>query len=257
MDTVRVFVRWLESIDGVQQDLSTKVLSPVISAREHARGVRLEPERAEAIFAYLRKYQYASVQHVSLYLLWHTMMRIGGAHALDLRDYHSDEEYLEVRHRPKTKTPLKNKDRGERLVALSEETCELLDDWIADRRPDLDDEYGRSPLLTSRTGRLAPSTIRRYVYQWTRPCHYGQGCPHDRDLDDCIARQRHHESKCPSTVSPHAIRRGSITHALNQGVPEEVVSDRANVSSDVLEAHYDRRSEREKMEQRREYLSNI
>jgi len=28
MDTLRVFIRWLESIDGVEQDLSEKVLSP-------------------------------------------------------------------------------------------------------------------------------------------------------------------------------------------------------------------------------------
>jgi hypothetical protein len=40
-------------------------------------------------------------------------------------------------------------------------------------------------------------------------------------------------------------------------VPTEVVSDRMNVSRDVLEAHYDRRSEEVKVEQRREYLDNI
>jgi len=31
MDTLRVFIRWLESIDGVEQDLSQKVLSPSIT----------------------------------------------------------------------------------------------------------------------------------------------------------------------------------------------------------------------------------
>jgi hypothetical protein len=35
------------------------------------------------------------------------------------------------------------------------------------------------------------------------------------------------------------------------------VSDRMNVSPDVLEQHYDRRSEEVKVEQRREYLSDI
>jgi hypothetical protein len=58
-------------------------------------------------------------------------------------------------------------------------------------------------------------------------------------------------------VSPHAIRRGSITHFLTEDVPTEVVSDRMNVSRDVLEQHYDRRSEEVKLEQRRGYLENI
>jgi hypothetical protein len=58
---------------------------------------------------------------------------------------------------------------------------------------------------------------------------------------------------CPSSVSPHAVRRGAITHWLNSSVPEQVVSARANVSIAVLDEHYDR----EKMEQRRKYLNQI
>jgi hypothetical protein len=44
---------------------------------------------------------------------------------------------------------------------------------------------------------------------------------------------------------------------LSEDVPEEVVSDRMNVSLDVLEKHYDRRTERKKSEQRREYVDDI
>jgi len=40
-------------------------------------------------------------------------------------------------------------------------------------------------------------------------------------------------------------------------VPENVVGDRANVSKDVLDQHYDQRTERERMEQRRGYLDDI
>ncbi|MDZ7730612.1 MAG: hypothetical protein U5K37_06370 [Natrialbaceae archaeon] len=40
-------------------------------------------------------------------------------------------------------------------------------------------------------------------------------------------------------------------------MPETAVSDRANVSTKVIEKHYDQRTEKEKMEQRRQYLINI
>jgi len=38
-------------------------------------------------------------------------------------------------------------------------------------------------------------------------------------------------------MSIHGFRRGGITHSLNSEVPEKAVSDRANVSESVLDAH--------------------
>jgi len=37
-------------------------------------------------------------------------------------------------------------------------------------------------------------------------------------------------------------------------VPRRIVSDRLNASESILDEHYDRRSAREKAEQRRDYL---
>ncbi|APE95717.1 tyrosine-type recombinase/integrase [Halodesulfurarchaeum formicicum] len=257
MDTLRVFVRWLESIDGVEQDLSEKVLSPSVTPDENSRDVMLDSDSASKVLAHLKKYEYASIQHVSIVLMWHTMMRVGGVHALDIEDYNPGKQYIKVRHRPDTGTPIKNKNDGERMVALSDQLCEVLDDWLDAKRPVVTDDYGREPLLASREGRTSKTTLRAYVYRWTRPCVYSSECPHDRGIGECSAVERDTAYECPSSVSPHAIRRGSITHSLNSDMPDKVVSDRANVSQRVIEQHYDRRTEREKMEQRRDYLDNL
>jgi len=257
MDTLRVMVRWLEQVDGVEQDLSTKVRSPSLTPEQNTRHVMLDSEQATKVLSYLEKYEYATFGHVTVALLWHTMMRVGAAHSLDLDDYYSDEQYLEVHHRPETGTPIKNKEDGERLVALSDDLCELLDDWIANKRPNVTTDNGRQPLLASRQGRAHRTTLRGYCYRATRPCAYGEECPHDRDPDECEATHRDAAFECPSSVSPHAIRRGSITHSLSSDMPENATADRANVSQAVLDQHYDRRTKREKMEQRREYLDNL
>jgi integrase len=254
MATLRVFIRWCESIDGVPVDLHTKVVSPELSAGEGVRDTRLEAEPAEEILSYLGKYHYAEFGHVVITLLWQTMMRRASVVALDVDDYHPDEQYLTVKHRPETGTQLKNCENGERFVALRDDTCTLLDDWLADRRPDVIDEHGREPLLATAQGRPHPSTIASYAYGTTRPCTYGE-CPHDRDTNDCEAAQNRNKAfDCPSSVGPHAIRRGGITHNLRRGVPEKAISDRADVSPSVLDKHYDRRTKQQKMEQRRDYL---
>lgn len=257
MVTIRVFVKFLESIDAVEPDLHTKVQLPSLSANDDVRTEMLDADRAEEILSYLNKYRYASVRHVVLALAWRTAMRRGAIHALDVEDYYPDDQYIETVHRNETGTPLKNQEAGERYVALSDELCELLDDWLADQRPDVIDDHDRNPLLTSEYGRLHHSTVQHIIYEVTRPCFYTDDCPHDRDINTCEATEYDSVSQCPSNRSPHGVRRGAITHWLSQDVPEQVVSDRANVSPDVIEKHYDQREPRDKMEQRRDFLDNI
>ena len=163
MDTIRVFIRWLEQVDGVEPDLSTKVRSPTITPEQNTRHEMLDSEQATKVLAHLEKYEYASLQHVTIALLWHTMMRIGAAHSLDLDDYSSEEQYFEIKHRPEEETPIKNKEKGERYIALSEQICDLLDDWIADKRPNVTDEYGRKPLLATQQGRAHRTTYASTV----------------------------------------------------------------------------------------------
>ncbi len=254
MDTLRVFIRWLEKIDGVEQDLHTKVRSPSLSDGNKSRDVMLSSDRAKRALDYLQKYEFASPQHVVLGLLWHTMMRVGALRALDVDDYTASEEYLEVKHRVDTGTSIKNQESGERLVALSDEFSQIVSDWITDRRPAVQDEYDRHPLISSPQGQVHRTTLRRDCYRFTRPCVFTDECPHDREIVECDATGHDHPYECPSSVSPHALRRGALTHALNADIPEKVLSDRANVSESVLDEFYDQRSSKARMEQRREYL---
>lgn len=255
MATLRVFVKFLESIDAVEPDLHTKVQLPSLSSDDNVRTEMFEADAAEQLLDYLAKYHYASLRHVVVTLAWRTAMRRGTMHALDVRDYHSDDQYIQTVHR--VETPLKNQESGERYIALADETCELLDDWLADQRPETIEDDGRKPLLASTQGRIHQSTIQQILYELTRPCVYTGECPHGRNVETCDATARNSASRCPSSRSPHTVRRGAITHWLTNDVPEKVVSDRANVGPGVLEKHYDQRDERDKMEQRREYLDDI
>lgn len=252
-----MFIKWLESIDGVEQDLHAKVLFPTLTGNDNIRNIMLDSERAEQILEYLRKYEYASRPHVALKLMWHTMLRVGAVHALDCADYDPANQALEVIHRPETGTPLKNGETGKRFVALSQDVCEVLDDWIEQQRPAVTDEHGREPLVTTPEGRAHTTTLRSDCYRYTRPCVPTRECPHGRNIEECSAADYDGASERPSSVSPHALRRGGITHALSNDWPMKAVGDRANVSETVLEMHYDSRSEEEKMEQRREYLKDF
>jgi integrase len=257
LSTLRVFIRWCEQIDGVKEGLHEKILLPTLGRTEDRRDAMLEGEAAKKLIEYLRQFEFATRTHALIELLWHTGMRIGALHGLDLDDYDSGKQSLEVHHRPETETRLKNTEAGERHIALNADTCDTLDAYIRYNRVEKTDDYGREPLFTSTRGRPAKSTLRDSIYRISRPCIYTGDCPHGRVIEDCEAMKSDHASKCPSSVSPHAIRRGSITYHLSQDVPDKVVSDRMNVSLDILEKHYDRRSERDKAEQRRRYLDEL
>ncbi|GAA0665464.1 tyrosine-type recombinase/integrase [Natronoarchaeum mannanilyticum] len=254
LSTLRAFLRFCASVDAVPEGLASKVLLPTLSESDRASETKLDPERAEHILEYVSRYQYASRTHVVFALLWRTGIRTGSIRALDMGDFYPEEQALELVHRPETGTPLKNKQNAERMVALDGRLIRMLEEYIDGPRHDKTDEYDREPLVTTQQGRPAASTIRDTIYRITRPCTVGKECPHDRDPDDCPAMETRSSSRCPSSRSPHDIRSGAITAHLLEDVPVEIVSERCDVSRDVLDRHYDRRTEREKMEQRRDHL---
>lgn len=251
---IRSFIKFCESIEAVPEGLHRDVILPSLKHGDDVREVAVSIDEAEQIRSYLRTYEYATLRHVLFEVLWSTGIRTGTAHSLDVDDVLQDENALRIRHRSDTDTRLKNGTRAERLVALDPTVVDIIADYIQTNRPETTDDYGRNPLFASEQGRMHKSNLRKLTYAITRPCYYAGECPHSRDTDDCEAVAYSDAHGCPSSKSLHAIRRGSITKHLIDDVPKTVVSDRANVSPDVLDKHYDVRDEKTRMEQRRDVL---
>lgn len=243
-----MFLKWAGTIEAVPENLYDKLIIPSASPEEEQRDEMLEAERAEKILGYLDKFEYASNDHVLLALLWETGIRIGAANSLDLKVVDFEKGHLRLVHRPDEDTTLKNGKGGERLVALSSDLAKLLGDYIDARWTDIEDEYGRQPLLTTSTARISRATMRRIIYKITAPCFFDEPCSECYDNND---------KRCGDSVSPHSVRRGSITHYLSEDVTIDVISGRMNVSRKTLKKHYDKRSEEVKVEQRREYINDI
>ena len=250
MGTLRRFVEYLERIEAVDDGLSGKVPDIHIPKDAKSSDKKLAADDALRLLDYYRNHEQGTRLHALLELAWSTAARLGALRALDRQDFDADEQLVEFNHRPETGTPLKNKSDGERVVGLPAETADAVAVYLDGDRWDTRDDHGREPLLTTREGRPSVNTVRVFCYQVTQPCNYGD-CPHNHEIPTCDFREPNHESKCPSSRSPHQIRTGSISWQLDCGVPIDIVAERANVARKTLEQHYDKTEPRERMEQRR------
>lgn len=248
IDITRKFIEICETFDAVKSDLHTKILPFRISKVDEVREATLSKDRMDEIINYLEKYEYASREHVVWILLREFGPRIGTLRALDVRDILLEEECIKLRHRPENDTPLKNDQESERKIGITENTVEVIRSYLNKQRIDSTDDYGREPLLSTNHGRIAGSTIRRYVYKLSCPTNIGKNCSCDHCAED---QTDGNPSKCLNSVSPHPVRRGAITHFLRQEIPKHMISDRCDVSPRVIDLHYDARSEQERMETRR------
>lgn len=255
LSTPRMALRYWADIEGVTEGLAEKLHSPELPDGAESRDIHLENQHATEILEYLDKYAYASRRHVVISLLWRTGMRRSALRSIDLDDLRPEEHAVVLEHRPETDTILKNHDDGERWVYIGPRWYQILDDYIDKNRIEVTDDHGREPLITTRYGRPTGDTIYKWVNMATQPCEYGRDCPHDRDPNTCEANSTNgYPSRCPSSRSPHGIRRGSITHHLTHGTSPEVASERMDVSLEILYKHYDARDEREKMSVRKDNL---
>ncbi|WP_247729499.1 tyrosine-type recombinase/integrase [Halovivax limisalsi] len=260
MATMRAFLRFCGEIEAVPEDLYDQVPLPRTNGADVSDST-LSPDHAVDIVDYLERFEYASRRHIIVLLLWHTGCRVGELRALDLGDLdlegnrpRADGPAVHFVHRPETGTPLKNQERGERWNAISEHVAATVQDYIDGPRETVVDDHGRAALITTSHGRVAISTCRDTLYRVTRPCWRGEECPHDRDPESCEWTYYAKMSSCPSARSPHDVRSGRVTAHRLADEDRSLVSDRMNASEEVLDKHYDRRSERQKAEQRRRFF---
>jgi len=253
LSTLRVFLEFCADIEAVEQGMRERVMVPDVDA---SKDDKLDINRGREIIDNLEKFHYASREHVTFALIWTAGLRLGTLQALDVGDFDPEEPCLEVRHRPEMGTRLKNAEDGERHLHLSEYYAQTIEDYISHNRHDVEDEHGRKPLLTTSRGRASKTTLRKTIYRVTQSCHFDGVCPHGKERSTCNFRNKDEVSKCPSVESPHNLRRTAITRLL-QNSAAEAVSGRVDASLDVIDEHYDKRSDRDKMRTRRDLLRDI
>lgn len=254
--SVRRFLVFCVSIEAVGEKVPGKVPMSNLSDDEEVCYEKPPREQVERVLEYLETYEPGSRRHVEYAVMKAIGNRVGALRGLDIRDIDLEDQAIRFRHRPAkdsgTKgTPLKNGTDGQRSVNISKELAEVIQQYLNNPdRYDVTDKFDREPLLTTESGRPTVDTIRRDIYKLTRPCVYSNTCPHDRDIETCEATKNASASECPSSHSPHPLRRYSIEQQIDRGVPKEDLCDRVDVSVPVLNKHYDTRSEERKRKQR-------
>lgn len=254
--TLRVFIRWCETAELIEWGTADRMDIPEVSREQAVSDDSLPLSQAEDVLRYLNTYEYASRQHALFKTMWHTGCRISGAISLDIEDFdHSDGPILKFRNRKSQGTPLKNGSQSERNVTINDDLRGVLQDYIGGKRADVTDAFDREPLFCTHTQRVERQRAYKNFTALTRPCFTGEVCPHDREIDYCDAAQKKKKAfGCPSSVSLHPIRRGSITYHIDRGWPKEKLSERVDVSVEVLNKHYDARSKEQERQGRKEFL---
>lgn len=258
MAFLRVFIAFCEEIEAVRDGLADKVPVPEVDDEEEVSDEMPVDKHMEKTLEYYREYESVSRIRIELELAAEGLLRLGAMRAIDEDDHDADKQTIKLRHRPEDNTepgtPLKNKEASERIINISERLNDAVQKY-KEKRDSVEDKYGRKPLLVTDDGRVGESTVRRDFYKALRPCKRNQKCPHDKEPDECAWTKAKQASKCPSSYSPHPIRRWGIVDHLEQGVPIEKVSERADVSVPVLKKHYDPFSEKRAQQDREETLN--
>lgn len=274
MHLYRGFLERMVKLNAVSADAYEIIEIPELDSGDGVDKTTLDSARADNILTHLNRFEYATLHHVTNLLLMKTGRRGCDIRAIDCRDYipaeekSNDKATLSFKHRPETGTELKEDEEHEADIELQKETAQIIEDYLECQRPDVADEYGRKPLLATKHGRIAISTIRAHAYKFTSPCASGRPLPDD--VEDYLPEERHEHdpeicpasddvkeaSKCPLSRSPTNIRTGYVTAKLNGGASYESVGYRVGAGEKVLRKHYDHPDLDEERDRHQEEIEN-
>ena len=257
---VRVFLKWCVNSGLIDPGVAERMRIPETGEKGDVSSKTVRREQAEQILTRLSTYEYATRKHAAFKFIWETGCRVSGAIAIDMDDLGKNPKNGKptVKFRDRPTTQLKNGQRGERTIMISEDLDGVLTDYIEGRRKRVTEDNGRKPLFTTQAGRVSRQVMYKDTVAFSRPCVYAGFCPDGREIESCeYAQKKKKAASCPENFSLHPIRRGSITDHLNRGFPKEVLSERVDVSVDVLDKHYDARTEQDALDRREEYRDFI
>lgn len=198
------FLEHLSKLNAVSPDAYEIIEIPELKTGEGVDKTTLAPDRAATILVYLDRFEYATLDHVTMRLLAKTGRRPCDIRAPDVDDFercHEGEDdiaKLTLRHRPETGTGLKEGKSHEAELKLSDETEAIIKHFISYHRPDVVDEHGREPLLATTHGRMSTSTIKAHSYKWTSPCAKDRPLPDEYD--------DHDPTECPASDDVKKLR---------------------------------------------------
>jgi integrase len=276
------FLKWCERTEYVRPRLPEKVKIPRIEGGDtRERPEKLDPEEASAALEHAEKYYEAEPKHIVLLLTVRTGGRPGDLQELDRSDYERSgrEGVLTIQHRPSPgtdnpqelpenawltskpeSTGLKNNEGGERHITLGQNICDVIDDYLEKYWEPPTEDSGRRPLLVTKngSGRISTSSIRKYIYELTRPCKTINNCPAGIDPEDCPAVGNDKTvTECKENVPPKALKKGLISDLRDQGVDPEVVSGEVDATPQVIKEHNDKPDEEKRRQARDEELRGI
>jgi len=206
--TVKRFLKWCEEISYVAPRTSSMVQIPRQSDSDTQSDTgALRSAQAALALDFASKRYYARTQHVALLLLVATGESLRSVWALNRSDYERSGQTGTLRIKS---GPGQENDTSER-IRLGQDVCEVLDDYLKEYWSAPTEDSGQHPLLIANggSGRISEATIRKYVYELTRPCKTENTCPAGIDPGECPAVDcTSSYYKCKENASPMYVKKG-------------------------------------------------